>query len=118
MTMTETFNQETTMTSRHAFMGFLIGAAAGGLAGVLMAPDSGKATRKKVKKRSKRMVHNGEEKIESARTAIDEKTSEYTEAVKGILDDVSRGSRAHVGAVKDAAHEARSAYRKSLDSDS
>jgi len=104
------------MSTRETMLGFLIGAAAGGLAGVLMAPASGKTTRKKMKKKGKKAVAAGERQLESAKAAIDERSTEYVESVKGILDDVSQGSRAHAHAVKDAANGAKTAYRDSLES--
>jgi gas vesicle protein len=53
--------------SKYGILGFLAGAVVGAAAGVLLAPDSGKETRKKISKKAKGAKEDMNEYVEKAR---------------------------------------------------
>ena len=74
--------------------GFLAGAAIGSIAALLMAPDSGKATRKKIADQSKKvtddMKRSLSKSLDSLKESYDKKVgllSEKKKEVKKVLQD-------------------------------
>jgi len=66
--------------------GLIIGALAGVTAGILLAPESGKKTRKKLSieadKFKDELMKASEEKFGKFKTELSEKVSEYTQTAK------------------------------------
>ncbi len=86
-------------------LAFLIGAAMGGAAGLLLAPNTGTTTRKKLKKSIGELQSRGEDIYEDAEKAIEKKTGEIGRVAKNQVD-----------AVKEALNEGKAAYIKELKS--
>jgi len=84
-------------------LAFLIGAAMGGAAGLLLAPSTGTTTRKKLKKSIGELQSRGEDIYEDAEKAIEKKT-----------DEIGRVAKNQVDAVKEALNEGKAAYLKEL----
>lgn len=93
-------------------MAFLLGAAAGGLAALLLAPRSGEETRKRLKDSAEEIYEQGEEKVKSASSQVRERASDVGESVKEHVDDATSATRSRVDAVKEAADEAKHTYDK------
>ncbi len=51
--------------SEKSFVAFLVGAAAGAIAGLLIAPESGDNTRKKLNKQADKLMHELEDSFEA-----------------------------------------------------
>jgi gas vesicle protein len=84
-------------------LAFLLGAAVGGAAGLLMAPNTGTTTRKKLKKGIAELQDRGEHIYEDAEKAIEGKAQELASLAKSQVD-----------AVKGAVNEGKGAYFKEL----
>jgi gas vesicle protein len=84
-------------------LAFLLGAAVGGAAGLLMAPNTGTTTRKKLKKGIAELQDRGEDMYEEAEKAIEDKTQDIVKLAKSQVD-----------AVKGAVNEGKTAYFKEL----
>jgi gas vesicle protein len=95
-------------------MAFLMGAAAGGLAALLLAPRSGEETRRRLKESADEIYEKGEEKVKSATSQVLDRASDVGETVKEHVDDATSATRSRVEAVKEAADEAKHAYQKEL----
>ncbi|HEY5691747.1 MAG TPA: YtxH domain-containing protein [Cyclobacteriaceae bacterium] len=70
--------------------GFLLGAAIGAVTGLLLAPSSGKKTRKKIKNESKLMadevITKANESLKSAKKAFDQKLETFMKKGKSAVD--------------------------------
>ena len=79
--------------------GFLVGAAAGALSGILLAPRSGRKTRKKIKDESQRMADELIEKANESLSAIkrnyNNKLDRYTKTGKASVDGLSETFSVH-----------------------
>ena len=84
-------------------LAFLVGAAVGGAAGLLMAPNTGVTTRKKLKKGIAELQERGESVYEEAEKAIEGRAQEIVDLAKSQVE-----------AVKGAVNEGKSAYFKEL----
>jgi len=84
-------------------LAFLLGAAVGGAAGLLLAPNTGPTTRKKLKKGIAELQDRGEHIYEDAEKAIEDKAEEIVSLAKSQVE-----------AVKGAVNEGKSAYFKEL----
>jgi len=84
------------MSKTGMFVAFALGAAAGGTAALLMAPDKGSETRNRIKEGTEHLVEGTKESVE-------------TKAHR-----VSSAARAQTNAVKEAAMTARKAYKEEL----
>ncbi|NJK97810.1 MAG: YtxH domain-containing protein [Bacteroidales bacterium] len=75
---------------KNVFFGFLAGAAAGAIAGILLAPDKGEVTRKKISDNARRtgdnLKNNLDEKIETLRTSV----MDFVDKVKHNFDKRSK----------------------------
>lgn len=87
--------------STDGLVGFLLGAAAGGIAGVLLAPAKGAETRHRLSEGGKRAAHKGKEALVSLEDSVREKGHEMGEA-----------ARHQMGAVRGAVQDAKDTYRR------
>jgi len=69
--------------------GAVVGAVAGFVTGVLVAPKSGKETRNDIKDVTSKAKNDVNENIEKAKVVAKEKTAEVKEKASEIIDDVS-----------------------------
>lgn len=73
--------------------GFIIGAALGTVSGLMLAPRSGRKTRKKLKAESRRLandlVEKANESLDSAKKAYNKKIEEYTKNGKSSIDQLT-----------------------------
>ncbi|MFZ1806928.1 MAG: YtxH domain-containing protein [Cyclobacteriaceae bacterium] len=73
--------------------GFIIGAALGAASGLMLAPSSGRKTRKKLKAESKRLanelIEKANESLDSAKKAYNHKIEEYTKNGKSSIDHLT-----------------------------
>ena len=90
-------------SSSDTLLAFLVGATMGGVAALLLAPDKGEVTRKKLNKGIAELQKRGEGVYEDADKAIDKKTDEIKKLAKGQVE-----------AVREAIAEGKGAYVKEL----
>ena len=82
---------------------FIIGAAVGAVAGILLAPDSGANTRKKIKDKMTDLRDKGSEKLDEVETRVREKTQHIKEEAGHRVD-----------ALKAAVNEGKAAYMREV----
>ena len=92
------------MANTKTLLGFLAGAAVGALAGILLAPDKGSETRKKI---SKKTGDLGESVKNSFSDFIDGVKESYS-SVKSEAEDVEEKSRMKINSLKQEAKNALS----------
>jgi gas vesicle protein len=63
-------------------IGFAIGAVSGVIAGILLAPDSGKATRKKIVEKTGKLKKDLSDFAEAAKESIADTVDEYWKGTK------------------------------------
>ena len=90
------------MANTKTLLGFLAGAAVGALAGILLAPDKGSETRKKI---SKKTGDLGDTLKSSFNDFVDGVKESYSN-VKSEAEDVEEKSRMKMNSLK---HEAKNA---------
>ena len=71
-------------------LGALIGAAAGAIAGVLLAPKSGKETRKELGKKAKDYSEKAKECAEKGKDFVVAEAKQVGEAVTKITDQIKK----------------------------
>jgi len=78
---------------------FLIGAAVGAASGILLAPTSGRKTRKKIKNQTKRMaddlMHKANDTLNTAKKTYNHKLEEIAKSGKARIDNLSDAFSAH-----------------------
>ncbi len=84
-------------------LAFIVGAAIGAVAGVLLAPDSGANTRKKLKSKLEDLKEKGAEKLD----LVEEKVRAKTQTLVGEAEN-------RVAAVKAAVNEGKAAYVREM----
>lgn len=94
--------------STDTLVGFLVGAAAGGITALLLAPESGKSTRDRLRHGGEKLVNEGKEMVTQAATAFGDAAREKSHAV-------GEAARQQVSAVRGAVTEAKDTYRRELD---
>jgi gas vesicle protein len=91
---------------------FLFGVAAGGIAGLLLAPYSGREARKRLRRGADDAIERGEEFIDDARETVSSKASEYSRRVRGAAHDVADTAREGAASVRGAAASAGNTLRR------
>lgn len=104
---------------------FMLGALAGGVTALLMAPDKGEVTRQRIREKSTDLYGRGQEAIEQGRTVLGEKAHEYGDTARETAQRVSETARSkthqatetarsQVDAVKEAISEGKEAYKREV----
>ena len=77
--------------------GFLLGAAVGTITGILLAPESGRKTRKKLAEESKRLTgqfaDNISESLHSVKDKYNQKLDEFAKSGKNSIDHVKEAMK-------------------------
>jgi len=82
---------------------FLIGTAVGGAVALLLAPDKGSRTRTRLKTKAKTTYGKAEEALSDAKGTVGEKVSHVAEVAEKNKE-----------AIKEAAEEAKAAYKREM----
>lgn len=95
------------MSDRNPTLAFLLGAAVGGLTAVLLAPDRGEDTRRRLREGARHVIDQGSEKYDETRETAREKAEDVADAVTQRKD-----------AVKAAVRKGKEAYKDELEAES
>jgi gas vesicle protein len=87
-----------------AVLAFFIGAVAGAVTALLLAPQSGQETREALRRSAGDLQNRGTDLLGCAKDTVARKAQEVTD-----------GTRVRVDAVKEAANEAKAAYRREME---
>ncbi len=104
--------------SKHGSIGampFLIGALVGGAAAILMAPDRGVNTRKRLKEGARHIYKSGEEAVLDARDAVKDKAETLSDATRERVEDVAETAGTQVDAMKTAMRRGKEAFEEELE---
>ncbi len=85
------------MKGGKVFLGFLGGVAAGALLGILLAPDKGSKTRKKI-------VRKGEDYVEDVKEKISDMVDDVNQKISSVMQEASnlaRKGKAKVNSMKE-----------------
>ena len=85
------------MSTRNTLISFVTGAVAGGAAALLLAPQRGEKTRRRIAEEADRLTHD------------------VREGAKNATQQVTQTAETHKEAVKEAVHAAKETYRDELD---
>jgi gas vesicle protein len=94
---------------------FLLGAVAGGIIALLLAPEKGEVTRRKIRKGAVDIYGRGKEFADETGQRTKETAMEAGEWVKEKALDAASSARSQVEAVKSAVAEGKEAYRRELE---
>jgi gas vesicle protein len=89
-------------------LAFVLGAAVGGIAALLLAPDKGEVTRQRLREGGGRLVDRGKDAVSKAAAAVEDAAKE-----KG--QSATEAARQQMSALGSAAAAAKDAYRRELD---
>jgi len=90
-------------SSGDRLLAFLAGAAVGGIAALLLAPEKGEVTRKKIRKMFEELQERGEDAC-----------GETGKALEGKAKELAKLAKSQTGAIKEAFAEGKEAYLKEL----
>ncbi len=96
-------------------LAFLLGAVAGGVIALLLAPDKGEVTRRKIRQGAGDIYGKGKDFADETGQRTKEKALEAGEWVKEKASDAATSARTQVEAVKSAVAEGKQAYRRELE---
>lgn len=107
-------------------MSFLLGAAVGGIAALLLAPRSGKETRRRLREEAEALQDRGAAAVQTASEearalaaetgeTVKDRAEAVEEQLKSTVDDATGSALGQVDAVREATSEAKRAYRKEMD---
>ncbi len=111
--------------SRDTILAFVLGAIAGGMTALLMAPESGRETRRRLRDGAQDMYSRGNEYANEKSREVRETVGEYSqqarekakEAVgtaRGKASDLAEKATSRVDAAKEAWQEGKEAYEKEM----
>lgn len=89
-------------------LAFLVGAAVGGAAALLLAPEKGEVTRRRLREGGGKAYDKSKQALSRAATAVGDGARDASEAI-------SETARQRMGAVRAAVTEGKDAYRRELD---
>ncbi|MFO7655308.1 MAG: YtxH domain-containing protein [Candidatus Krumholzibacteriia bacterium] len=95
-------------------MAFLLGAAAGAVTALLLAPNSGEETRRRLREGAEDIYEQGEGAVREKTAGVRTRASETGGRVKERAQDVATAARSRVDAVREAATEARRTYSEEM----
>ncbi|NNE08842.1 MAG: YtxH domain-containing protein [Gemmatimonadetes bacterium] len=99
----------------NAPMTFLIGALVGGAAAVLMAPDRGENTRKRLKEGARHIYKAGEEAVLDARDTVSDKAETLSDATRDRMEEAAETAGTQVNAMKTAVRRGKEAFEEELE---
>ncbi|MBD3334012.1 MAG: hypothetical protein GF355_00680 [Candidatus Eisenbacteria bacterium] len=95
-------------------LAFLMGAVAGSVTALLIAPDKGEVTRQRLREGANRAYRRGEELAGETRDVVTEQARRASGTAREKVDDVTGTARHQVDAIKGAVSEGREAYQREL----
>jgi gas vesicle protein len=96
-------------------LAFLLGAVTGGIVALLLAPEKGEVTRRKIRDGASDLYGKGRGWTEGKGKEIRQKAGDTSEWVKEKAGDAADAARHQVDAVKSAVAEGKEAYRRELE---
>jgi gas vesicle protein len=101
--------------SSDTVLAFLLGALAGGTVALLLAPDKGEVTRRKLRHGATDLVGKGKGWVSDTAGDLRGKAGDLADRARGRVGDVTEGARHQIEAVKGAVAEGKEAYRRELE---
>jgi gas vesicle protein len=99
---------------RETALAFLLGVVAGGVTAILLAPDRGSETRRRLREGARDLYRKGEEMAGEAKGTVEERAHSLADAARHRVDQLSSAARSQAAAVKGAVAEGRDAYKREL----
>ena len=93
---------------------FLLGAVAGGAAALLLAPEKGERTRRRLRDAAQDLYVRGEEIATEALEEVEGRAQDAQDTAREGAERVAHKARHRVDAVRDAVDEARQTYQEEL----
>lgn len=96
-------------------MAFLLGAVAGGAIALLMAPDKGSETRRRIRSGATGLAGRGKDYLGEKTGAVRERAGDVVERTREKVSEVKEGARGQLDAVKSAVAEGKETYRREME---
>ena len=96
-------------------LAFLLGAITGGIVALLLAPEKGEVTRRKIRHGAVDLYGKGKDWTTEKTQTVRGKAGEAGEWVKEKAGDAAEAARQQVDAVKSAVAEGKEAYRREME---
>lgn len=100
--------------TNQALLAFLAGAAAGGIAGLLLAPSSGDELRRRIGEGAEKTRDDARERVRAVGEKVHESYDATAERAREMVGQAWASAEAHRMAVKQALHEGMAAYEREL----
>lgn len=102
------------MSTERTALTFLLGAAAGGVAALLMAPARGEDTRRKLREGAEELKDRGEDLVTDVKHDLVERAESVRATVEDRADQVSSSAGHQLDAVRSAVAAGADAYREEV----
>lgn len=100
--------------SKDTALAFLLGVVAGGVTALLLAPDRGTETRRKLREGARDLYQRGGERVHEAKESLGERAHDLAGAAKSRVDHLTQTAKSQAGAVREAVAEGKEAYRREV----
>lgn len=94
---------------------FLAGAATGAIAALLLAPEKGEVSRKRLKEGAEDLYKKGKELAKETREVVEGKTREVVSAARQKIEELGGTVKRQAAAVREAIAEGKEAYHRELE---
>lgn len=100
--------------SRDTALAFLLGVVAGGVTALLLAPDRGSETRRKLREGARDLYERGGERINEAKGSLGERAHGLADSARSRVDHLTHVAKSQASAVREAVAEGKDAYRREV----
>lgn len=96
-------------------LAFFMGAVMGGIVALLLAPEKGEVTRRRISDGAVDLYDRGRDLVDHVGHDVRDRTEHATDRAREKVGDVKRSARSQVDAVRGAVTEGRETYRREID---
>jgi gas vesicle protein len=95
-------------------LAFLLGVVAGGVTALLLAPDRGTETRRRIREGARDVYRRSGDRITEAKGSLGERAHDLAGSARSRVDHLTQVAKSQASAVREAVAEGKEAYRREV----